>query len=155
MLGFGSIIAGDLAARDRAGVAWSGSALVSQAIKSARKKADFLIVTFHWGDEKSALPNEKQKRLARAAIDSGADVVFGHHPHCTQTMEQYKKGIIFYSLGEFVFYRTSRKHELAKLVIEKTGSEIKMGYAIVPVKIINGRPMIGMEPVISTLLPVR
>ena len=49
------------------------------------------------------MPNMDQVTIARAAIDAGADIVYGHHPHVLQKIEQYKDGIIFYSLGNFSF----------------------------------------------------
>jgi poly-gamma-glutamate synthesis protein (capsule biosynthesis protein) len=49
------------------------------------------------------LPNSEQVEFAHAAIDAGADMVIGHHPHVTQTVEKYKEKFIFYSLGNFIF----------------------------------------------------
>ncbi len=76
---------------------------LEEHIKKAKEKVDILFVTFHWGDEYKKEANERQKRLARLAIDSGADLVIGHHPHIIQNIEKYKSKYIFYSLGNFIF----------------------------------------------------
>jgi poly-gamma-glutamate capsule biosynthesis protein CapA/YwtB (metallophosphatase superfamily) len=72
-------------------------------IKNAKNLTDFLIVTFHCGDEYQKLPNEKQKKWSEMAIDYGADLVIGHHPHVTQPVEKYNGKYIAYSLGNFIF----------------------------------------------------
>jgi poly-gamma-glutamate capsule biosynthesis protein CapA/YwtB (metallophosphatase superfamily) len=79
------------------------------AIASAKKKADFVIVSFHWGTEYTERANEDQRRLAHQAIDAGADLVLGHHPHVIQGLELYHDKLIAYSLGDFVFDHYSRK----------------------------------------------
>ncbi len=74
-------------------------------IRQLRKRdsTDFIIVTLHWGTEKAELPDEGQRRFARAIIDGGADAVIGHHPHVLQGIERYKSGVIVYSLGNLIF----------------------------------------------------
>ncbi len=72
-------------------------------IKQEKENVDILVVNFHWGEEYEPNPNARQKELAKLAIDSGADVVVGHHPHVIQPLEYYKDKPIFYSLGNFVF----------------------------------------------------
>lgn len=64
---------------------------------------DYTVVSLHWGTEYARTPDESQKILARALIDSGADLIVGHHPHIIQGFERYKNGLIAYSLGNFVF----------------------------------------------------
>lgn len=76
---------------------------LEEDIEEARKKADVVIVSFHWGKERSFYPNAVQKELRRFSIDKGADVVVGHHPHVIQGIEQYKDRYIVYSLGNFSF----------------------------------------------------
>ena len=68
-----------------------------------KAKVNFKILSFHWGDEYIHLPSPEQIRLGRMAIDKGADIVHGHHPHVIQPVEKYKNGYILYSLGNFVF----------------------------------------------------
>ena len=65
--------------------------------------AEIVICAFHWGTEGSYRPTADQKKFAQAAIDAGADIVYGHHPHVLQPIEEYNGGYIFYSLGNFSF----------------------------------------------------
>ena len=65
--------------------------------------AEIIICAFHWGNEGSYRPTGDQKAFAKAAIDAGAHIVYGHHPHVLQPVEEYNGGYIFYSLGNFSF----------------------------------------------------
>lgn len=65
--------------------------------------AQVIIANFHWGDERQYHPNTTQQALGRFAIDAGADLVLGHHPHVVQGVENYKNKFIVYSLGNFMF----------------------------------------------------
>ena len=67
------------------------------------KGAEIIICAFHWGTEGSYRHNSKQETYAYAAIDAGADIVAGNHPHVLQEIEEYNGGIIYYSLGNFSF----------------------------------------------------
>ena len=70
-------------------------------IQAARPQADFLIVFQHWGVEYETVETSHQQALARAAIDAGADLVVGAHPHVIQPHEIYKSKPIIYSLGHY------------------------------------------------------
>jgi poly-gamma-glutamate synthesis protein (capsule biosynthesis protein) len=83
-----------------------------EIIKKAKEKVDVLFVSFHWGEEYENLANNEQRRLARLAIDSGADLVIGHHPHVIQDIEKYKDKFIFYSLGNFIFDQNFSKETM-------------------------------------------
>ena len=78
-------------------------AMVRQDVASLRPRVDALVISFHWGREKRYEPEGYQRRLGRAAVDAGAQVVVGHHPHVIQGIEAYRGGLIAYSLGNFVF----------------------------------------------------
>ncbi|HBQ65024.1 MAG TPA: capsular biosynthesis protein, partial [Clostridiales bacterium] len=64
---------------------------------------DLVIVSFHWGSELQYYPDGVQVELGHVAIDAGADLVWGHHPHVIQGIEKYKDRYIVYSLGNFCF----------------------------------------------------
>jgi len=84
--------------------------LVKNAISEARKKSDVVVVGFHWGKEDEYLPGESMKKMAHNAVDAGADLVIGTHPHSVESFEYYNGKVIAYSLGNFVFdqmYMTS------------------------------------------------
>jgi len=85
---------------------------LSGIIKKAKEKVDILIISFHWGEEYKKIANERQRKLAKIAIDSGADLVIGHHPHVIQNIEKYKDKFIFYSLGNFIFDQNFSKETM-------------------------------------------
>ncbi len=78
-------------------------AMVREDVPRLRTAADVVVVSFHWGREKRYEPEPYQQRLGRAAIEAGAALVLGHHPHVMQGIEAYGGGLIAYSLGNFVF----------------------------------------------------
>lgn len=91
------------AAADRAGTAFGHEAQVRADVEHARRFADIVIVSFHWGQEGTTDLRDYQVKLGHAAIDAGAAAVLGHHPHILQAIERYRDGVILYSLGNFVF----------------------------------------------------
>ena len=100
---------GFAAGTDRPGVApVSDGSKALAAIAAAKKKADYVIVSFHWGTEYTAQAASYQRALAHKAIDAGADLILGHHPHVIQGLEVYHDKLIAYSLGDFVFDHHSR-----------------------------------------------
>jgi len=90
----------------------------ADTIKEAAKKTDVLIVSIHFGEEYQNRSNERQRAIARTAIDNGARIVVGHHPHVTQEVEKYKGGIIAYSLGNFIFDQSFSKETMEGLMLE-------------------------------------
>lgn len=76
---------------------------LKEDIALAKKQADLVIVTFHWGEEYRRQPDERQIYLGHLAIDAGADLVIGNHPHWIQPIEFYKGKLITYAHGNFVF----------------------------------------------------
>ena len=91
------------AKKDKPGTAPGYYQYVARDIGKARRQHDYVIVSFHWGGERMNDPKDYQMELGRLAIDSGADVVIGHHPHVLQGAERYKEGVIYYSLGNYAF----------------------------------------------------
>ena len=87
---------------DSPGIAWLDEN-IAEDIKAAKEKADFVVVSMHFGEEYQTIQNSSQEYFARLAIDSGADLIIGHHPHVVQPVERYKSGYIAYSLGNFIF----------------------------------------------------
>jgi len=85
------------------GTAFGHQQQIIEDVKRLKQVSDSVIVSFHWGREKTTELRPYQPKLARAAIDAGASIVLGHHPHVLQAIEQYQGGLIIYSLGNFVF----------------------------------------------------
>lgn len=82
--------------------------------------AQIIIVSFHWGQEKENVPNDVQVELAHAAVDNGADLVLGHHPHVLQGIEEYKGKNIVYSLGNFCFGGNSAPSDMDTMIFQQT-----------------------------------
>ena len=77
---------------------------VTEGIRKLKEEgADLIIYAPHWGTEYSDRTMQEQEKLAQAAIEAGADIVYGCHPHVLQPIEEYKDGVIYYSLGNFSF----------------------------------------------------
>jgi len=91
----------DVPATDR--IAWAEPERVQADIRAVRDQVDVVVVLLHAGTEYARTPSADQVAVARAAIDAGADLVVGHHPHVTQTVERYGRGLIVYSLGDALF----------------------------------------------------
>jgi len=137
---FGFMAFSDIGTPSYDNVASAKNSYISEMIAQAKQKVDFLIVSFHWGVEKTLKPTERQIQLAHMAADAGADVVFGHHPHYAQTFEKYNNTLVFYGLGEFIFYRSSRNQEIVSLKFNKNGELKTIDYSIIPIIIFNGKP---------------
>lgn len=82
--------------------------------------AQVVIVSFHWGTEKSNIPDDTQKALAHLAIDQGADLVVGHHPHVLQGIEKYQGKNIVYSLGNFCFGGNKNPSDKDTMIFQQT-----------------------------------
>jgi len=107
-------------------------------IKQAKKNADCVIVSFHWGEEGLEKPKPYQITTAHKAVDAGADIVIGHHPHVLQGVERYKDGVIFYSLGNFAFGSISKSSDvsmIARITFDGSVKEVE----ILPLNVLNSQ----------------
>lgn len=82
--------------------------------------AQIVIVSFHWGIERENYPTENQVNLAHSAIDNGADLVLGHHPHVLEGIEVYNGKNIVYSLGNFCFGGNSNPSDKDTMIFQQT-----------------------------------
>lgn len=106
------------AGAERPGTAFMRIERMKEAVKAAKAQADFVIVSMHSGIEYVDKPNKHQTSFAHAAIDAGAEMVIGHHPHVVQTLEKYNGKYIFYSLGNFVFDQMEQRETREGLAIK-------------------------------------
>ena len=110
------------------GIAWSEDEQVIDDIRQARSvhRADLVIPFMHWGWENERTANARQRQLARAMIDAGADAVIGGHPHVTQDIEHYRGRPIVYSVGNFVMQATDnaaqRQAWVLRMVLDRQGA---------------------------------
>ena len=125
---------------DTPGLAMGKPAVVAADVAAARTQADVVVVTFHGGVEYHHRPNPQVRRFARAAIDAGAALVVGHHPHVLQGYRATGNSLIAYSMGNFVFSRfTGRSNDSAILDVT-LGADGVESFDWVPILIRNGVP---------------
>lgn len=94
---------------------------LKQNIAKVKKDgAQLIIVIFHWGNEKEEVPDSNQTTLGHLAIDLGADLVCGHHPHVLQGIEEYKGKNIVYSLGNFCFGGNAYPSDMDTIIFQQT-----------------------------------
>lgn len=102
----------------RSGISWLTEERLEEDIKKAKNQADLIVVSMHFGEEYKSQPTSEQKYFARLAIDTGADLIIGHHPHVVQEIERYKDGYIAYSLGNFIFDQGFSKETMQGLMLK-------------------------------------
>ncbi len=88
------------------------------ALKS--QGAEVIVCVFHWGTERESTADSVQRELAHLAIDEGADIVIGHHPHVLQGIETYKDKTIAYSLGNFCFGGNKNPSDKDTVILQET-----------------------------------
>lgn len=125
----------------RWGIAWADADTVASSVSIAARSADIVVAMMHFGHEYATTPSAGQRALAHAAIDAGASLVIGTHPHVLQEVEEYGGGLIAYSLGNFVFDGfDGPSNESAILRVTLTGEGIG-DWELVPVSLVeNGLP---------------
>lgn len=105
------------------------------------QQPDVIIVSLHWGVEGSYYQSADQTAVAHAAIDAGADIVFGHHPHRLQPMEIYNGRYIFYSMGNFCFGGNTLPSDMdtaiaqVEVIRQPDGAVSLGGYKLLPCSI--------------------
>ena len=124
------------ATADRPGTAPGYFRFYREDIAEARKVADYVVVSFHWGTESRDMPNPYQVTAAHCAIDAGADVVIGHHPHVLQGIECYRKGVVLYSLGNFAFGSASKSSDRSVIARVYLDNGVK-GVELIPLNVLN------------------
>lgn len=108
---------------------------VAEAIREARSRCDFLIVSVHWGLERHTEPEKYQRDNGHAYIDAGADLVIGSHPHVLQGIEFYQGKPIFYSMGNFIFGSSIPATMLGQVIFSPDGT---VSYRVIPASSSHG-----------------
>ena len=146
------------AGADKAGLLLASNPRFEEIIKNASAQVDHLIISFHFGNEYKDKHNERQEYLAHKAVDQGAKIVIGHHPHVIQNTEIYSgkdctpsscMSFIAYSLGNFIFDQSWSKPTMQGMILEiKLGRDgsitakkdtIKLNSAFQPDQLIKGK----------------
>ena len=114
---------------------------------------ELVIVSYHWGDEKDYVPNERQVPLGRTTIDAGADLVIGHHSHRMNPIEEYNGKYICYSLGNFSFAGNTRPDDMDTYIFQQrwrvypdSGVVENEGFRIVPCSISSQEKINDFKP---------
>lgn len=130
------------ATADTPGVAWASPQAIQTAVEAAKSYADIVVVMLHAGIEFDPNPAATQQMLAETAIDAGASLVLGAHPHLLQPVVEYHGGVIAYSLGNFVFDGfdpPSNTTAIFDATLTPAGVE---SWKLLPVSIIDGLPVL-------------
>lgn len=106
-------------------------------LDSARRQADFVLVSIHWGRQLQQSPDRTQRRLGHLLCDWGADAVIGHHPHVLQGIEVYRGKVIAYSLGDFV--NLSSRKETAVLQLAVRRAHETESALVIPMELTQGQ----------------
>ena len=114
---------------------------VAADIAATKAQYPIVIVSFHWGNELDYTPTDRQKKMGRLAVDSGADLVIGHHSHRINPIEEYNGVYICYSLGNFCFAGNDRPKDMnsiifqTRFIVSKSGDISNSGFRIIPIRI--------------------
>ncbi|MGE7182399.1 CapA family protein [Peribacillus sp. NPDC006672] len=144
-LGFTDVYGKDAVPKsNKAGILNTNPDLLFEMIEKAKDdkqgNADLVVVNVHWGIEYSTSTTARQTELAKAIIDAGADIIIGHHPHVLQSFDVYKDGIIFYSLGNFVFDQGWTRTKDSAMVQYHLAEDGKATVDVVPLQIEEATP---------------
>jgi poly-gamma-glutamate synthesis protein (capsule biosynthesis protein) len=127
------------ASPNRPGTAPGYADFVKADIEKVRASADLVVVSFHWGAELMISAKDYQIELGRQAIDWGADLVLGHHPHVLQDVELYHGRLIAYSLGNFVFGSESNRTNWSMILLATFKGNTLVNVEAVPIDVNNYR----------------
>ncbi len=130
-------------------VAAADSGVIAR-IRQARGVADLVILSYHGGEEYSDRPSRRTVDFARAAVEAGADIFLGHHPHVPYGIERWRGGLIVHSLGNFVFrqpsrYWTQRSYALSAAIVKDSRGTRVEEYAVIPF-LAGFRPAFAVSP---------
>jgi poly-gamma-glutamate synthesis protein (capsule biosynthesis protein) len=150
VLGFGGVAPSTswYASADRAGMRnGKDTESMVEAVAAAAEAADIVVVTIHWGRELDTAPRPDDIANARAMIDAGADVIFGHHSHRLAPLEMVDGAAVFWQLGNFVWPHNSNDSATTAVARVMIGPDGSIDACLVPAYIAtHGRPVLTGEP---------
>jgi hypothetical protein len=127
-----------------AGTAPAWPELIAADVAFARRAADVVVVWFHWGEERQTQPNARQHGLAAAALNAGAAVVLGAHPHVLQPVSRPStRRLVAWSLGNFIFPAYSSGTETTGILLVRLDAHGVRGHAWRPARIAGVQPRLG------------
>jgi Bacterial capsule synthesis protein PGA_cap len=146
-VGFSKVLPLEFAAAPgRPGVAWATPEAIGAAVRAARRRADVVVATFHWGIEKTPWETADQAALAGVAAAAGAQLVIGAHPHVLQPLRRTGAALVAYSLGNFVFGAQSSETAATGILETDLSAEGVTSARWRPGTISGGRPVLAKGP---------
>ena len=140
-VGFSNILpASFYAGPTKAGTQPATPDLIAAGVRRARRRADVVVATFHWGVERATSEDARQRAFAATALAAGADAVIGAHPHVLQPIRTSGRRLVAYSLGNFVFGASSAVTARTGILRLKLSARGVEGHRFVPATIRNARP---------------
>jgi poly-gamma-glutamate synthesis protein (capsule biosynthesis protein) len=133
---------GFTAGTDVPGTAPADPAVIAEDVARARRRADAVVVFFHWGIELQTQPDARQRDLAQSALAAGADVVLGSHPHVLQPVERSGRHVVAWSLGNFVFPANSPGTTRSGILLVSLGAHGVDAARLLPATIHGFRPVL-------------
>jgi poly-gamma-glutamate synthesis protein (capsule biosynthesis protein) len=141
-VGFSNILPFEFRALGRnPGTAWAFPARVAASVRRARRDADVVIATFHWGTERATTEAPAQRALARLALDAGATAVIGAHPHVLQPIRRPPGKLVAYSVGNFVFSASGGATASTGILRVRLGRRRVLGAKLLRATIHGSRPV--------------
>jgi poly-gamma-glutamate synthesis protein (capsule biosynthesis protein) len=137
--------AGVLPLAERPSVAGVDSGALPRQVREADRRCDVLVISFHWGVEYMKMPTRRQEKLARLAVDNGADLVLGHHPHVLQPVQIYDGKPVVFSMGGFVWDSRIRGADRSAIFFFELGRASAKLTRRVDVRIRRARPEIEAD----------
>ena len=138
-LGYGGV-KDYIASRSKPGTTSRNESIICNDIKKLKPRVDVVVVNLHWGEELATEPDQSQIELAHRIIDSGADLIIGHHPHVLQGIEKYHGKVIAYSLGNFVFGGNANNANSKTAVLKVRFANKAIDVQALPVRVRNWQP---------------
>lgn len=142
-VGFSTILPFDFRAIGSSpGTAWGFPGRVQQAIRLARREADVVVATFHWGVERATTESAQQRQLAQIALRAGATAVIGAHPHVLQPIRRPPRRLVAYSLGNFVFSAGGAGTQNTGILRVRLARGRVVGAKLLPARIAASQPVL-------------
>jgi poly-gamma-glutamate capsule biosynthesis protein CapA/YwtB (metallophosphatase superfamily) len=140
-VGFSNILpAAFFAGPNKAGTQAATPELIANGVRRAKRRADVVVATFHWGVERSTVEDPRQVAFAQTALAAGADAVIGAHPHVLQPIRRVGRRLVAYSLGNFVFGAASPGTTRTGILRVKLSARGVEGHRLQPATIRAARP---------------
>ena len=130
------------AAGGKPGTARAESTWIAEDVARARRRANAVVVYFHWGTELATTPDARQRTFAHAALRAGASVVLGAHPHVLQPVERHRRKVVAWSLGNFVFGAASPGTTASGVLLVGLAADGVRSAELVPARIEGFRPVV-------------